>query len=56
VPESVEQVDHHIVGAHKEQVVVRVAQDGFAFRLRGEADGLHDLNAKRLDDGLEWHR
>ena len=46
-----QQVDGHLVGAQLEEVVVRLANPGFALLARGGADGLGHLDFVRLGIG-----
>ena len=50
-----QQINKDIIRREKKQVVVRVAQELFAFFARGPADGLNTLDTKRLDNGADRH-
>ena len=50
-----QQIYEDIVGREQEQVVVRLAQELFAFGARGPADGLDTVDTERLDDGADRH-
>ena len=53
VPRVGEQVDDHVFGAQREDVVAGVADHLLALLGRGHLDLLDHFDAERLDDGLE---
>jgi hypothetical protein len=48
-----QQIDQHVVGVEREQVVAGLGQPRAALLERGEPNRLDRVDAKRLDDGLE---
>jgi hypothetical protein len=48
-----QEVHHHVVGVEREEIEARGLQLGDALLGRRDAQRLHRLDAKRLDDGLE---